>query len=382
MYTRGPPPPTKLAHYRQFAPRAAIHVSPLCLGGMSIGDKWVATGFGTMDKESSFKLLDAYFDAGGNFIDTASIYQNGSSEQFIGEWAEERGIRDQLIISTKYANNFMNGDTSIKSRVNFTGNNLKSMKLSLDSSLKNLRTDYIDLFFVHYWDLHTSAEEIMDGLHNIMLSGKVLYLGISDSPAWFIVKANEYARKNGKTPFVVVQAPYSDLQRDLEREIIPMCRSEVPIFFFYKSIGMALMFWNVLAAGHIRSDEDEERRRQTGEKGRVDSDRDWLRSDAEKKMCGALKVVRKQVGANNITAVAIAYMMHKVPYAFPIIGGRKIEHLMANIEALDISINPEQMKYLDEASNSMLVFHTISWYVGMFSDRVFDFDSPHVFRDP
>ncbi|KIJ42319.1 hypothetical protein M422DRAFT_100152, partial [Sphaerobolus stellatus SS14] len=97
MYTRRPPPPTKLAHYRQFAPRAAIHVSPLCLEGMSIGDKWVAAGFGTMDKESSFKLLDAYFDAGGNFIDTASIYQNGSSEQFIGEWAEERGIRDQLI---------------------------------------------------------------------------------------------------------------------------------------------------------------------------------------------------------------------------------------------------------------------------------------------
>ncbi|KIJ42424.1 hypothetical protein M422DRAFT_171116 [Sphaerobolus stellatus SS14] len=357
MYTRGPPPPTKLAHYRQFAPRAAIHVSPLCLGAMSIGDKWAAAGFGAMDKESSFKLLDAYFDAGGNFIDTASIYQNGSSEQFIGEWAEERGIRDQLIISTKYADNFKNGDTSIKSGVNFTGNNLKSMKLTLDSSLKNLRTDYIDLFFVHYWDLHTSVEEIMDGLHNIVLSGKVLYLGISDSPAWFIVKANKYARKNGKTPFVVVQAPYSVLQRDLEREIIPMCRSE----------GMALMFWNVLAAGHIRSDEDEERRRQTGEKGRVRSGRDWLRSDAEKKMCGALEVVRKQVGANNITAVAIAYTMHKVPYAFPIIGGRKIEHLMANMEALDISINPEQMKYLDEASTFDIGFpHNILGPMGSY----------------
>ncbi|KIJ42318.1 hypothetical protein M422DRAFT_254391 [Sphaerobolus stellatus SS14] len=116
------------------------------------------------------------------------------------------------------------------------------------------------------------------------------------------------------------------------------------------------MFWNVLAAGHIRSDEDEERRRQTGEKGRVGNDRDWLRSDAEKKMCGALEVVRKQVGANNMTAVAIAYTMHKVPYAFPIIGRRKIEHLMANIEALDISINPEQIKYLDESSTFNIGF--------------------------
>ncbi|KAH9828634.1 aryl-alcohol dehydrogenase [Rhodofomes roseus] len=331
-----PDPATKLGHYRQLAPRAAIHVSPLCLGAMSIGDKWESIGMGAMNKEQSFKLLDAYYDAGGNFIDTASNYQDGSSEEFIGEWAEARGVRDQLIIATKWTNNTKLRDDTVKQKVNWSGNNAKNLRLSVEGSLQRLRTTYIDVLYMHYWDNHTTVEELMDSLHNLVVEGKVLYLGVSDTPAWFVTKANAYAKSHGKTPFVVYQAAYSILQRDIEREILPMCRYE----------GIALALFDVLAGGHIRSDEEEERRRQTGEGGRTVMS-PWERTPDEKKMCDALEVVREQVGAKNITAVAIAYVMHKVPYTFPIVGGRKVEHLHANIEALSIKLTTEQMTYLE-----------------------------------
>ncbi|KAJ7926967.1 aryl-alcohol dehydrogenase [Mycena leptocephala] len=330
------PPPTKLGRYRQLAPRAAIHVSPLALGTMTYGDKWTALGMAAMDKDTCFKLLDAYFAAGGNHIDTANAYQNGDSERCIGEWAEARGCRDQLVIATKYTFPWTLGDPTIKQHELFLGNNAKSMKLSLEASLQKLRTTYIDIFYVHIWDLHTSVEEIMDSLHVLVLSGKVLYLGISDCPAWFVSKANQYAKTNGKTPFVIFQAPYSVLQRDIEREILPMCRHE----------GIALAFWSVLAAGHIRTDAEEERRRASGEKGRAVHG-PWERTEDEKKMCAALEVVAKQVGAKHITAVAIAYTMAKAPFVHPIVGGRTPEQLMANIEALDIALTDEHLAYID-----------------------------------
>ncbi|KAJ6480086.1 aryl-alcohol dehydrogenase [Mycena vulgaris] len=336
FFAPAPPPATKLGRYRQLAPRAAIHVSPLALGAMSIGDKWAPFGMGAMDKESSFKLMDAYFDAGGNHIDTSNMYQDGSSEEFIGEWVEARGYRDQVVIATKYTNLGKVRDNSIKQKNLYMGNNIKSLKLTVEESLRRLRTTYIDILYLHYWDLHTSVEEIMDGLHNLVVLGKVLYLGISDSPAWFVVKANEYAKANGKTPFVVYQAPYSVTQRDIEREIMPMCRHE----------GIALTLWNVLASGHIRTDAEEELRRSTGEHGRTLMGA-WERTDDEKKMCAALEVVAKQVGAKHITAVAIAYTMHKAPFVFPIIGGRKVEQLMANIEALDIKLTAEHIAYIE-----------------------------------
>uniref|UniRef100_A0A5K1JSG3 Cell surface hydrophobicity-associated protein n=1 Tax=Ganoderma boninense TaxID=34458 RepID=A0A5K1JSG3_9APHY len=175
MFAPAPEPPTRLGYYRKLASRAGIHVSPLCLGGMSIGDKWDKFGMGSMDKEASFRLLDAYFDAGGNFIDTANLYQDGTSEEFIGEWAEARGIRDQLVLATKYGNNNQRGNDSIAQKVNFGGDNLKSLMLSVETSLKRFRTTYVDILYVHLWD-NTDVEEIMDGLHNFVIAGKVLYL--------------------------------------------------------------------------------------------------------------------------------------------------------------------------------------------------------------
>ncbi|TCD70760.1 hypothetical protein EIP91_001789 [Steccherinum ochraceum] len=333
-----PSPKTNLARYRQFSPCAGVHLSPIGLGAMSIGDQWEKVGFGAMNKEFSFKLLDAYYDAGGNFIDTANNYQDGSSERFIGEWMEQRGIRDQIFVATKYTNNTNIGSFDVVGqKVISTGNHLKSLKLSVERSLKHLRTDYIVLLYLHWWDYTTSVEEIMDGLHNLVTSSKVLYLGISDTPAHIVSEANTYAKYNGKTPFIAYQGAWSVLERDLEREILPMARRH----------NMAIVPCNVLATGKIRTDEEEERRRQTGVHGRTTMSQDWERNENEKKMAKALEQVAKEVGAKHITAVAIAYVMQKAPYVFPIISGRKIEHLMSNIEALSVSSSDEHIKFFE-----------------------------------
>ncbi|ESK92595.1 putative aryl-alcohol dehydrogenase [Moniliophthora roreri MCA 2997] len=334
-FAPAPPPPTKLGIYRTLAPRAGVHVSPLCLGAMSIGDKWNAF-MGSMDKESSFKLLDAYFDMGGNFIDTANIYQDETSEEFIGEWAEKRGVRDQLFIATKYSSPYKTYDKSIKQQVQFLGSNIKSMSLSVDHSLKKLRTTYIDLFYVHWWDWDTSVEEVMDGLHNLVVQGKVLYLGISDTPAWIVSKANQYAKDHGKTPFVVYQGEWNIIERSFERDIIPMARD----------FGMALAPWGVLARGKLRTDAEEQRRLESGEEGRKTWG-DWRRNDAQVKVSRALEKIAAELGAKSVTSVAIAYVMQKTTHVFPIVGGRKVEHLQQNLEALDITLTAEQIKFLE-----------------------------------
>ena len=162
---------------------------------------------------------------------------------FIGEWAEKRGIRDQLVIATKvsltetpaqagpdtvpcqYTGNLKLSDKDVQIKINYAGNNAKSMLLSLNESLKRLSTSYIDIFYVHFWDFRSSIEEVMDRLHLLIISQKVLYLGISDAPAWVVATANMYAKANGKTPFAIYQGPWNVLERNFEREIIPLARA-------------------------------------------------------------------------------------------------------------------------------------------------------------
>ncbi|PBK87960.1 Aldo/keto reductase [Armillaria gallica] len=337
-------PPTKLGIYRVLSSRAGVRVSPLVLGAMSVGDKWDAHGMGSMNKESSFKLLDAYFDMGGNFIDTANNYQDETSEEFIGEWAEKRGIRDQLVIATKGLTPSLHSTQQTSSvemtllRKRSTTSGTTPSLCSVEASLKKLRTSYVDILYVHWWDYETSIPEVMDSLHNLVATQKVLYLGVSDTPAWVVSQANQYAVDHGKTPFVVYQGKWSILDRSFEREIIPMARS----------LGMALSPWGVLGQGKLRTDAEEERRKETGEKGRSVWSPNWERTEVEVKVCWALEKVAAEVGVgSNITAVAIAYVMHKTPYVFPIIRGRKVEHLEANLKALDISLTKEHIEYLE-----------------------------------
>ncbi|KAF9522053.1 NADP-dependent oxidoreductase domain-containing protein [Crepidotus variabilis] len=353
FFEPAPEPPTKLGRYRLLSPLAGVHVSPLVLGAMSIGDRWSKFGMGSMTKEDSFKLLDAYYDKGGNFIDTANNYQDETSERFIGEWAEERGIRDQLFIATKYTMGYKRA-TPLAQKVMYTGNNAKSLRISVEESLQKLRTSYIDLLYVHWWDWDTSIEEVMRSLHALVLSGKVLYLGVSDTPAWVVSKANLHAREYALSPFVIYQGMWNVMDRSFERDIIPMARYE----------GLALAPWNVVGGGKFRTDEEEERRRTTGERGRTIIDQNWERNEREKIISRALEKVAAEVGAKHITsgmsfrdafviiltksvAMAIAYVMQKTTYVFPIIGGRKVEHLEANIEALSIALSEGQIEFLE-----------------------------------
>ncbi|THU82975.1 Aldo/keto reductase [Dendrothele bispora CBS 962.96] len=305
---RLPPPTTPLGVHRVLSTRAGVRVSPLCLGAMSIGDRWSQI-MGSISKDESFKLLDAFFEKGGNFIDTANNYQDETSEEFLGEWMETRGLRDQIVLATKYTSCFKAMDPNIKQTSNYVGNNTKSMTISVKQSLKKLRTDYIDILYVHWWDFDTSIEEVMDSLHNLVVSGKVLYL----------------VRR------------WSITDRSFEREIIPMARAN----------GLALAPWGVIGSGKLRTDEEEAQREKSGEKGRMFMGADWKRTPEEVKISRALEKVAKEVGAKSITSVAIAYVMQKTTQVFPIIGGRKIEHLEQNIEALTISFSPEQIKYLE-----------------------------------
>ncbi|KAF5316843.1 hypothetical protein D9758_017997 [Tetrapyrgos nigripes] len=248
-------------------------------------------------------------------------------------------------------------DPNVKRIANYTGGNVKSLHMSVRDSLKKLRTDYIDLLYIHWWDFDVTIKEVMDGLHNLVAAGKVLYLGISDSPAWVVSQANQYAKMAGKSPFVVYQGKWGLADRSFERDIIPMARANGTFSksFFASNrqylprtpVGLALPPWNVLGGGRIRTDEEEERREKTGEKGRQLFGPEWKRTPEEVKISRALEKIAKEIGAKNITAVAIAYVMQKTPYVFPIIGGHRIEQLEQNLELLEITLTPEQIKFLE-----------------------------------
>jgi len=191
-----------------------------------------------------------------------------------------------------------------------------------------------------------SIEEVMNGLHNLVQQGKVLYLGVSDRPAWVVAQVNQYARDHGKTLFVIYQGLWNIMERSFERDTIPLCKAH----------GTAIAPWGVLARGKFRTSEEEERRDQSGEKGRELMGADWKRNEKEKAVSAALEKVAKEVGAKHVFSVAIAYVMQKAPYVFPVIGGRKVEHLEANLEGLEIVLAPEHIKYLQSAAPSDLGF--------------------------
>ncbi|KAK7464064.1 putative aryl-alcohol dehydrogenase aad14 [Stygiomarasmius scandens] len=324
FWSSPPPPPSKLGVYRTLGTKSGVRVSPLALGGGSIGDQQNEI-MGDQDRERSFALLDTYFDLGGNFIDTANSYRNGSSEKFIGEWAEKRGVRDQLFIATKYSHHSRREDPTIVQKPLYIGNSLKSLHLSIETSLERLRTAYVDLLYVHWWDYETPVKEVMDALHNLVVQRKVLYLGISDTPAWIVAQANSYAEFHGKTPFVIYQGAWSVMERSFER--------------------LAIAPWGVCGRGKFRSSAEEEQRRQSGEKGMSFLGQE--RTQDEIKVSNALEKVANDLGAKNLRSVAIAYVLQATPYVFPIIGGRKPEILIANLEALDITLSKEQIEYLE-----------------------------------
>ena len=323
-----PKPESLLGYHRVLAPAAGMRVSPLCLGAMNFGDAW-SKFLGECNKETSFEILDYFFDNGGNFIDTANNYQMEESEKWLGEWMESRQNRDQIVLATKFTTPYPSSG-SVKLKQNYAGNHSKSLHVSLEASLKKLQTSYIDLLYIHWWDYTTSIPEVMHALHHVVASGKVLYLGISDTPAWIVSKANEYARQKGLTQFSVYQGLWNAAVRDFERDIIPMCEAE----------GMALAPWGSLGRGAFMSPEDYEKKLDGRKMGQ---------SENVIKVSAALEKIAKEKGTA-ITSIALAYVRHKSPYVFPIVGGRKIEHLKGNIEALGVELTDDELDEIDAAA--------------------------------
>ena len=191
MIPAAPRPQSLLGYHRILSPSSGLRVSPLCLGAMNFGNNW-SQYLGECSKDTAFAILDTFRAKGGNFIDTANHYQFGESEIWLGEWLTERGCRDEMVVATKFTTSHEESFLGPPERIlsNYQGNHFKSLKLSLEASLRKLQTTYVDLLYVHWWDFTTSIEEMMRGLHQMIMNGKVLYLGISDTPAWLVVKCN------------------------------------------------------------------------------------------------------------------------------------------------------------------------------------------------
>jgi aryl-alcohol dehydrogenase-like predicted oxidoreductase len=204
--------------------------------------------------------------------------------------------------------------------------------------LKKLRTNYIDILYVHWWDYSSSIEELVQSLDAFVKARQVLYLGISDVPAWIVSKANQYARDHSLSQFVIYQGHWSVLVRDFERDIIPMCEAE----------GMAIAPWGSIGEGKFKSKQQIEELKKSGEKLRQYGPKGSDQTEDQIKMSAALEKVANELGGGySVTAVALAYVLQRTPYVFPVVGGRKVTHLQDNIRALEINLSEEQVRFLE-----------------------------------
>jgi aryl-alcohol dehydrogenase-like predicted oxidoreductase len=304
--------------------RSGLRVSPLALGTMTFG--WGA------DQDAARAIFDAYVVRGGNFVDTANGYANGTAEEMVGEFAESR--REELVIATKYSMPVRPGDP------NSGGNSRKSMVRSVEDSLKRLRTDYIDLLYLHIWDGNTPVEEVLRAMDDLVRAGKVLYVGISDIPAWQVSRMQAIAELRGWAPLVALQIPYNLIERTVERDLIPMA----------ETLGLGVVAWSPLAGGVL-----------TGKYGQEDL---ALESGYTRKAVAAgngfltargleIAEVVKEVAAKLGTTpsrVALAWTLLNPAVVAPIVGARTPAQLDDNLEVFGISLEPEQRVRLAEAS--------------------------------
>jgi aryl-alcohol dehydrogenase-like predicted oxidoreductase len=312
---------------------SGLRVSEAALGAMTFGDDW---GWGAA-KDESRKVYDAFREAGGNFIDTANFYTNGTSESFLGEFMQ--GHRQSVVMATKYTNAAPGTDP------NAAGNQRKNMMQAVEASLKRLRTDYIDLYWVHIWDQITPVEEVMRGLDDLVRAGKVLYVGISDAPAWWIAQANTLAHLRGWSPFIGLQIEYNLIERTVERELIPMA----------KALNIGVTAWSPLSRGVLTG---KYHGQGSSEPGRMSSDmmKEYMpeqqRSD---RVVAAVKTVSDEIG-RSMAQVALAWLRYRPVPVIPIIGARKLSQLQDNLASFDLTLSADQLKTLDEASRIELGF--------------------------
>jgi aryl-alcohol dehydrogenase-like predicted oxidoreductase len=311
---------------------SGLRVSEAALGTMTFGEEW---GWGS-SKEESRKVYDAFRAAGGNFIDTANFYTQGTSESFLGEFTKDH--RQSVVLATKYTNAAPGTDP------NAAGNHRKSMVQAIEASLKRLKTDYIDLYWVHIWDQITPVEEVMRGLDDLVRQGKVLYVGISDAPAWWVAQANTLAYLRGWSPFVGLQIEYSLIERTVERELLPMA----------KALNLGVTAWSPLAGGVLTG----KYHGHSSEPGRMSSDmmKDFMpEQQRADRVVAAVKAVANQLG-RSMAQVALAWLRYRPVPVMPILGARKLSQLQDNLASFDLTLSAAQVKTLDEASQIDLGF--------------------------
>ncbi|MGV9454137.1 aldo/keto reductase [Streptomyces sp. NPDC003635] len=305
--------------------RTGLRVSELSLGAMTIGDDW---GWGA-GKETSARILHAYAEAGGNLVDTANNYTNGSSERILGELLE--GRRDEFVLASKYTCGIRDGD------VNAAGNHRKNLLQSVEASLRRLRTDRLDVLWVHARDNFTPVEEVMRSLDDLVRAGKVLYVGVSDWPAWEIAQANTLAELRGWTAFAGSQLRYSLLERTPERELLPQARA----------FDLAVLAWAPLAAGRLTG------KYRRGESGRL-ADTGEPDPRVEEIVTAVLDIAEE--GGWSPAQVALAWLLGRPGNVVPIIAATKESQLADNLGAVDVRLDADAVARLDAVSAVPLGF--------------------------
>jgi aryl-alcohol dehydrogenase-like predicted oxidoreductase len=312
---------------------SGLRVSELCLGTMTFGEDW---GWGASPEESR-KVYDTFLEAGGNFIDTANVYTNGTSERLLGEFMH--GQRERIVLATKYTNAAPGTDP------NAAGNQRKSMVRALEASLKRLKTDYIDLYWLHIWDQITPIEEVMRAFDDLVRQGKILYAGVSDIPAWVVAQANTLADLRGWTPFVGLQVEYSLIERTPERELVPMAAG----------LGLGVTAWSPLARGVLTG-------KQLEAGGAKDSRqshpgmKQFMASDARKEAIVREVVALARECGHSPAQVALAWLRQRATPVIPIIGARKLAQVKDNLACVDIRLEPAFLQRLDAVSRIEMGF--------------------------
>jgi len=319
-------------NYKLFG-TSGLRVAELALGALTFGTE---SGWGE-DKAESRRVFDAYVRAGGNFLDTANKYNEGTSERWTGEFIA--GERDRFVVATKFSLNMRTGDP------NAGGNHRKSIVQSLEASLERLGTDYVDLYWLHQWDFTTHPDEIMRALDDLVRAGKVLYVGISDAPAWIGAQSNTLAELRGWTAYAGIQIEYSLIERTAERELIPMART----------FGLAMTAWGVAGQGvltgkfHRAADPHQAAdTRRAAMTARHITDRNL----------GIARVVEEIADAKgcSMTQVAINWVRQQDQQMIPIVGARTLAQIEDNLACLAHSLTAGELSRLDEASRIELGF--------------------------
>jgi aryl-alcohol dehydrogenase-like predicted oxidoreductase len=300
--------------------KSGLRVSELCLGAMTFGADW---GWGADDAESR-AMFDAFAEAGGNFIDTAHVYTEGASERLVGEFI--RADRDHFVVATKYT-------PHTGTDISKSGNSRKNMRHSVEDSLRRLGADHIDLYLLHFWDGTTPVEEIMRGLDDLVSAGKVLYVAVSDTPAWQVSRANMLAELRGWSPFIGIQVEYSLVERTAERDLMPMA----------KELDLGITAWSPLAQGVLSG-------KFLGE-GTNAATRQQRAHIPERNLEISRRVVEiaREIGCSpSQVALAAIRQLSRWGAIIPIIGGRNLAQIKDNLGCLDITLDAAHLNSLDQ----------------------------------